>query len=229
MRQMSADVDVSVTDLDSRRNGADDAGPEAQAGAPAAAGLGQVELSPLRTEQSNVDTLLVELEALIGLSGVKQEVGMLVSLQLLSQRRAKAGLPAPPMSRHLVFAGPPGTGKTTHLRECRREHSIREIAVIDQRETLGHFRPCCGQWLLLYGEGATSKASALHGLPLAGRTRKSPRSMQPCLMAACPTWSGRRSSRSVLIMRKPAPCNESFADEVQSLIAKGQVSKGLAN
>jgi hypothetical protein len=85
-----------------------------------------------------------------------------------------------------------GTGKTTILREFRREHSIREIAVIDQRETLGHFRPCCGQWLLLYSEGATSKACALHGPPLAARaTRKSPRSMQPCLMAAAEVPSHR--------------------------------------
>lgn len=82
---------------------------------------------------------------------------------------------------------PPGTGKTTILREFWREHSIREIAVIDQRETLGHFRPCCGQWLLLYSEGATR-----HGLPFAARaTRKSPRSMQPCLMAAAEVPSHR--------------------------------------
>jgi hypothetical protein len=100
----------------------------------------------------------------------------------------------------------PGTGKTTHLRECRREHSIREIAVIDQRETLGHFRPCCGQWLLLYGEGATSKASALHGLPLAGRTRKSPRSMQPCLMGLLKSQaigqSSARRAASVMVDRR---------------------------
>jgi type VII secretion ATPase EccA len=124
-RQVAEALADSELRLDTRPASRSTAAPVIRRGAPTRPSLHR------QPDWGAVQGILNELDRNVGMEDVKRQVSAVAAQVRAGLMRAERGLPTAKLGGHLIFAGPPGTGKTTVARVVARLYCALGLLAAD--------------------------------------------------------------------------------------------------